>query len=108
MSAFNTCKSSPWLFDWVLAFQCLYWSEDLPGIVRCIGESATNALIVIRGERGIYEIQSQFKNLVGNPKEQYYSADYLERVLIDLELSFSREDHATFLALPPPENQDFR
>ncbi|VEB38991.1 methyltransferases [Legionella sainthelensi] len=88
-------------FDWVIASQCLYWSLDLPYIVRNIARCGKSGLIVLRGHRGIYEIQSRFKAYIGNRNEQFYTAVDIESALLHLNIPFEKEIKTTFIQLPP-------
>ena len=92
----NSCNE---YFDWVIASQCLYWSLDLPYIVRKIANHGESGLIVLRG-RGTHEIQSQFKDYIGNQKEQFYTADDIESALINLNIPFEKEVKTTSIQLP--------
>lgn len=87
-------------FDWVLASQCLYWSENLPLIVKNIAECADAGLIILRGNKGVYEIQSQFKAYIGNPKEQFYTASDVESALLTQNIPFEKQVKTTILHLP--------
>ncbi|QLZ70587.1 hypothetical protein FOLKNPGA_03401 [Legionella sp. PC1000] len=87
-------------FDWVIASQCLYWSLDLPYMVRKIAECGESGLIVLRGRRGIYEIQSHFKAYIGNQNEQFYTADDIESALLNLHIPFEKEIKTTSIQLP--------
>ncbi|MCE3045621.1 class I SAM-dependent methyltransferase [Legionella sp. 16cNR16C] len=89
-------------FDWVIASQCLYWSFDLPFILGKIAEAGESGLIVLRGQRGIYEIQSNFRDYIGNPEEQFYTADDIESALLHLNIPFEKEVKSTFIMLPEP------
>ncbi|WP_419418626.1 methyltransferase [Legionella sp. D16C41] len=89
-------------FDWVIASQCLYWSPDLPYIVNKIANCAGAGLIVLRGQRGIYEIQSHFKHYIGNSNEQFYTADEIESALLNQAIPFEKELKTTYIQLPAP------
>ncbi|MDR3443085.1 MAG: class I SAM-dependent methyltransferase [Legionella sp.] len=87
-------------FNWVIASQCLYWSWDLSYIVRKIADAGESGLIVLRGHRGIYEIQSRFKDYIGNPNEQFYTADDIESALLNQNIPFAKEVKTTSILLP--------
>lgn len=87
-------------FDWVIASQCLYWSLDLPYIVRNIAGCGESGLIVLRDYRGIYEIQSRFKAYIGNRNEQFYTAVDIESALLHWNIPFEKEIKTTFIQLP--------
>ncbi len=88
-------------FDWVIASQCLYWSSDLLYIIKQIADCGESGLIVFRGHRGIYEIQSRFKFYIGNPNEQFYTADNIEAALISLTIPYEKQVETTSIQLPP-------
>ncbi|ARB93056.1 class I SAM-dependent methyltransferase [Legionella longbeachae] len=96
------------VFDWVIASQCLYWSLDLPYVVRKIAECGESGLIVFRGNRGIYEIQSRFREYIGNKKEQFYTAVDIESTLIHLNLPFEKEIKTTFIHLPHQGSREMK
>ncbi|KTC93401.1 class I SAM-dependent methyltransferase [Legionella cincinnatiensis] len=95
-------------FDWVIASQCLYWSLDLPYMVSKIAECGESGLIVLRGRRGIYEIQSHFKAYIGNQNEQFYTADDIESALLNLHIPFEKEIKTTFIQLPPQGSMEMK
>lgn len=86
--------------EWIIASQCLYWSHDLCAILNMIHASSHSSLIVLRGRRGIYEIQSSFQHLLGNQDEQLYVADDIEVALIRSRIPFQRENIHSQIALP--------
>lgn len=90
-------------FDWIIASQCLYWSPKLELIISQIHKNSESSLIVLRGKKGIFEIQSQFKEALGNKQEQLYTADDIEHALIAQNIPFNKECHQSFIELP---NQD--
>ncbi len=95
-------------FDWVIASQCLYWSLDLPYVVRNIAECGASGLIVLRGHRGIYEIQSCFKAYIGNKNEQFYTAADVESALLHLNIPFEKEIKTTFIQLPQQGSMEMK
>lgn len=94
-------------FDWIIASQCLYWSPDLNKMIQQIDRYSQKALIVLRGKHGIYEIQSEFKELLGNKHEQLYVCDDVEAALIGQDIEYSKEYHATDILLPDPNDEAF-
>lgn len=94
-------------FDWVIASHCLYWSKDLQKTVKDIVESGKKGLIVLRGSYGIYQIQKQFKHLIGNPDEQLYEADNIEDCLIALSAKHNRQDFQTSIEMPSYNQKEF-
>jgi len=96
------------VYDWVLASQCLYWSTNLPEIVNRINKAGVSGLIVFRGKKGIYEVQSKFRKLLGNKAEKLYTADDIEAVLRLNNINYRREDHTTMIKLPDPASQEMR
>ncbi|MBL7480194.1 class I SAM-dependent methyltransferase [Legionella bononiensis] len=94
-------------FDWILASQSLYWSPDLELIIRQIYQNSDSALIVLRGKKGIFEIQTQFKEYLGNKQEQLYSADDVERALVAEQIPYTKECHQTFIELPQQNTLEF-
>ena len=94
-------------FDWILASQSLYWSSDLRLILRQINQNSSSALIVLRGKKGIFEIQTQFKEYLGNKQEQLYSADDVERALVAEQIPYTKECHQTFIELPQQSAPEF-
>ncbi len=95
-------------FTWIIASHCLYWTEDLERTLRSISERSDNAVVVFRGSRGIFEIQSQFKDLLGNPNEKLYTADDISRSFDVLGIQYSKEIHQTSIEIPKPDSQEFR
>lgn len=95
-------------FDWVFASQCLYWSPDLPQMVKQISQAGDAGLIVLRGEQGIYEIQSHFKSYLGNPEEKFYTAMNIEQSLIKESITFEKETRKTSIHLPVKDSIEFK
>lgn len=95
-------------FDWVIASQCLYWSLDLPSIVRKIADAGESGLIVLRGHRGIHEIQFRFKDYIGNPDEQFYTADDIESALLHQNIPFDKEVKTTSIFLPDKGSMEMK
>jgi Methyltransferase domain len=87
-------------FDWIIASQSLYWTQDLKKIIRQIADASANALIVLRGKTGIFQIQKTFPELIGNKQEQLYNAEHINDALLQLQINFKREDKATYIPLP--------
>lgn len=94
-------------FDWILASQCLYWSKNLSHIIRQIHQASDSALIVLRGKKGIYDIQHRFKSHLGNAQEQLYTAEDIEKTLIALDIAYKRVNHTTHITLPEPDTEAF-
>lgn len=99
----NTIK-----FDWIIASQSLYWTEDLKKIIHQMTEASQSTLIVLRGKFGIYQIQKKFSEFVGNPLEQLYHADDISNTLNAMSIPFERQDKQTYLALPDHHSPAFR
>ncbi|WP_392537289.1 class I SAM-dependent methyltransferase [Legionella sp. 227] len=95
-------------FNWVIASQCLYWSLDLPYIVKKIADAGESGLIVLRGRLGIYEIQARFKDYIGNQNEQFYTADDIESTLRDLNIPFEKEVKTTSILLPSQGSMEMK
>jgi len=68
-------------YDLTIASHCLYWSPSLECLVKKMIDNSKITYITLRGKRGIFEIQSQFKHCVGNKLEQFYNADDISLVL---------------------------
>lgn len=96
-----------YLFDWIFASQCLYWSPDLQYIINEIHSNSDSALIVLRDKKGIFEIQSYFKDVLGNKAEQMYSADDIEMALKAQNIPFNKEYHQTYIELPHQDEQEY-
>lgn len=94
-------------FDWIFASQCLYWSPDLSQVIKQIDKAGDSSLIVIRGRTGIYEIQSQFKDYIGNNSEKFYTEKDVEAVLLSQKIPFQKESITTFIQLPPKDSIEF-
>ncbi len=90
--------------DWIIASHCFYWSPDLEGVLNEVYKRSDHSVVVLRGKHGIYQIQSKYKNLVGNPLEQLYTADDIENALVKLNVSFEREDIVSTISVPKPDN----
>jgi ubiquinone/menaquinone biosynthesis C-methylase UbiE len=88
------------MFDWIIASHCLYWSRSLEGVLTELCKKAEQSVVVLRGRRGIHQIQSKFKEWVGSPDEQLYTADRVESALDHLGVSFVREDIASTTIIP--------
>jgi SAM-dependent methyltransferase len=95
-------------YNWVIASQCLYWTLDLASVIQDIADCGDSALIVLRGKRGIYEIQSRFKDYIGNPNEQFYTAEDIELALIKLNIPFEKQIKTTFIELPRQGSQEMK
>lgn len=78
-------------FDWIIASHCLYWSENLAIIIEQIAKKSDQAIVVLRGKRGIYQIQKKFKYLLGNSLEKLYTSDDIESVL-GFKVEFEHEN----------------
>lgn len=91
----NTIK-----FDWVIASQSLYWTKDLKKVIQQIADMSHQALLVLRGQVGIYQIQKAFPELVGHHQEQFYNAEDIQDALTELQINFTREDKSTYFPLP--------
>ncbi len=96
------------VYSWILASQCLYWSDDLALTLRKIRERGEASLVILRGRKGIYEVQSRFRTLLGNVQEKLYSSKDIEQALTALEIPFEMENHQTEIHLPEPGNQESR
>lgn len=100
-------KQNTTTFDWIIASQCLYWSLDLNDIIDKIYKNSQNALIVLRGDKGIYEIQSTFKEYLGNKQEQLYTAADIEHQLTKASIPYAKEYHKTAILLPDYDSEEF-
>lgn len=94
-------------YDWVLASQCLYWVQNLEDIVSKIITRGSKSLIVLRGHYGIFQIQSEFKKLLGNKNEKLYTADDIERALKTLNADFERQNFQTSIDIPNSSSLEF-
>jgi hypothetical protein len=94
-------------FNWIIASQSLYWSRDLHFMVKQISEASDSALIVLRGNKGIYNIQSRFKDLLGNKEEQLYTADDVEKALDAQHIPYERENISTHISIPTNDDLIF-
>lgn len=101
-------ESSQCKFDWIIASQSLYWTKDLKKIISQIAAASQNAVIVLRGKTGIYQIQKQFAELVGNKNELFYNAEDIHGALSSLGITFHREDKSTYLPLPAQTTSAYR
>lgn len=95
-------------YDWIICSHCLYWSKDLLKIVSKIVKRGQHIVIVLRGEKGIYEIQSHFKNLLGNDRENLYVSNHIEMALRKLSVKFDREDIISTINVPQFEDPEFK
>lgn len=94
-------------YDWIIASQCLYWSDNLPDIVSKIYHYSNSALIVLRGKKGIYQIQSRFRQYLGNKQEQLYTAEDIELALRSQQIPYERVNHCTDIELPDSSDPAF-
>lgn len=94
-------------YDWVLASQCLYWTQNLESTISKIIKKGSKSLIVLRGHYGIYQIQSEFKNLLGNKNEKLYTSDDIDLVLKALKTDFERQDFQTSIEIPDSSSVEF-
>ena len=95
-------------FDWVIASHCLYWTENLGEVLRRITSCSNSGVIVLRGHKGIHEIQSKFRQLLGNEKERLYQADDIESELYLIKVPFEREDITSHIEIPDLDSREFR
>ncbi len=95
-------------YEWIFASQCLYWTKNLSDIVAKINKASKAALIVLRGKKGIFEIQSSYRDFMDNDEEQLYTADNIQDALDSLALPYQREDLTTYIRLPEVGSQEFR
>lgn len=102
---FDVCTDH---FDWIFASQCLYWSPDLPKIIKQIHEAGDSSLIVIRGCHGIYEIQSQFRHYIGNHLEKFYTDKEVEMALRTQKILFQKESLSTSIRLPDKDSIELK
>lgn len=96
------------LYDWIIASHCLYWTADLESTINSIIQRGKRAVIVFRGKKGIFEIQSKFKDLLGNKNEKLYSAEDIERCLLRIGHKFHKEEHQTQISIPAPDRIEFK
>lgn len=89
-------------FDWIVASHCFYWSPSLDSVLAQVCSRGRKSVVVLRGKRGIYQVQSKYKHLVGNPKDQLYTADDVENTLVRLKATFNREDIVSTISIPKP------
>lgn len=94
-------------FNWIIASHCLYWSKRLENVIQKIISTSDQAVIVLRNQLGIYQIQSQFKKLLGSPDEQLYIADNIQNVLDNLNCNYRRENYETKIELPDESSKEF-
>lgn len=87
-------------FDWIVVSHSLYWSPDLTKTVRDIVTASDKAIIVLRDKTGLFQVQSHFKDLVGNKGEKFYTANDVEVALHEIGAKFQREDIASEVAIP--------
>lgn len=93
------------VFDIILASQCLYWTKDLSRMITLINQRSRAACIVLRGNKGIYEIQSHFKELVGNKDEQFYTSTEVASNLEKNNISFTKQSHHTEIIMPEKHSE---
>lgn len=94
-------------FDWTIASHCLYWSKHLESVLYKIVSLSDQAVIVLRNQFGIFQIQSQFRKLLGSPDEQLYTADNIQAVLDKLHCNYRRENYETKIDLPDENSKEF-
>ena len=79
-------------FDLVILSHSLYWSSDIQKVLQTLTKISKYIVIVLRGKKGIYQIQKEFKHLIGNPNEQLYTSDNIETALLNLKATFIKKD----------------
>lgn len=94
-------------FDFIVASHCLYWSEDLTSVLLQICNSAKRAVVILRENVGIYEVQKQFSHLLGNKDEQLYTAENIEAILKAHNVAFEREKIQTTIEIPTYKSQAY-
>ena len=94
-------------FDWVFSSHSLYWTKDLNQTVANIVAAGKKALIVLRGLHGIYQLQNQFKELLGNADEKLYTSDNIQSALVAIDANFERQDFQTKIEVPSFDDKEF-
>lgn len=92
-------------YDIILASQCLYWSEDLSNLISLIDRNSRAACVVLRGNRGIYEIQSHFKDIVGNKDEKYYTSKNIVTSLEKNNIPYQRQTFLSEIVMPEKRSE---
>jgi hypothetical protein len=95
-------------YDLIVASHSLYWTDDLNSILKQISDNSKFAVVVLREEVGIYEIQSRFKELIGNKDEKLYTANNIESVLKDLNINFIQERIRAEIELPDKDSKAYQ
>lgn len=87
-------------FDFILASHCFYWSPDLKACLLELKKRSKRSVIVLRGSKGIYEIQKKFKNFLGNENEMLYKSDDIKKALTELEIDFTTDRLDSKIEIP--------
>lgn len=87
-------------YDWAIASHSLYWSSDLVKVLIGLQCITSKIALVMRGSRGIYQVQEQFKEWIGNPNEELYFAYALESIILHCCLNYVRENIVSEITLP--------
>jgi hypothetical protein len=86
--------------DIILASQCLYWSKNLTNIIAKIANNSKASLIVLRGKKGIYTIQSNLRELIGNDDEMFYTSDVIKDSLNTNNITYANTQYETTIHMP--------
>jgi hypothetical protein len=92
-------------FDVIIASQCLYWSEYLAKELVAIVNRSQAACIVIRGKKGIYQIQQKFSHLLGNAKEKLYHSEHVDEILRASHIHYDKNVIPSHIHIPPYQSQ---
>jgi ubiquinone/menaquinone biosynthesis C-methylase UbiE len=94
-------------FDYAIVSHSLYWSKDLKGVLKKIAAVSRRSVVVLREAKGNFQIQSTFRQFLGNPEEQLYTAADVEAALGEFGLRFKMETVESLIAIPERSDPAF-
>lgn len=75
-------------YDLAVLSHALYWCSDLEACLQRVITSARSTYIVSRKAKGMFELQTNFKNLVGEPEEKFYTDQDIRKALEQLGFQY--------------------
>lgn len=61
----------------------------------------------MRGQKGIYQIQSELKRYLGNKEEKLYTATHIKNILKENNINHVHEGKPTYIDLPEADSPEY-
>jgi Methyltransferase domain len=95
---FAESNFEPW--DLIIASHSLYWVDDIYGLIKTMIDQTKSLCIIVRGERGTFDVQSKFHKELGEPEERLYHAKTIRDILQKIGSVFHEDQFAATVAVP--------